>query len=71
MDAASSIVSDASGNIYIAGYFESLKINFDFTTLTNVGSHDIFLAKLSRFGVRTTQSDVNCNGGNDGSATVY
>ena len=48
-DFATSVITDASKNIYITGYFESPNITFGATTLTNVAdsSSDIFLAKYS------------------------
>lgn len=43
------IGTDQHGNIFVAGYFaDSLSING--TTITNLGSYDIFLAKLSPAG---------------------
>jgi hypothetical protein len=44
-DFASSIALDASGNIYMTGYFYSPVITFGSTTLTNAGIYDIFLVK--------------------------
>ena len=44
-DAAYSLAVDASGNTYLAGSFSSSTLAFGSTTLTNVGSYDIFLAK--------------------------
>jgi len=41
-----SIAVTPSGNTYIAGYFESSIIPFNADTLINIGSTDVFLAKL-------------------------
>ncbi|MFA4852315.1 MAG: SBBP repeat-containing protein [Bacteroidales bacterium] len=44
-DGVVSVAVDVSGNIYFAGWFQSSTIIFGFTTLTNAGHADIFLAK--------------------------
>jgi hypothetical protein len=49
-DGAYSVVVDAIGNIYIAGYYRSSTITFGSTTLTNAGSYDVFLAKYNSNG---------------------
>jgi len=54
-DEATSIVLDDSGNVYMAGYFNSPTISFDAITLTNdhvFGTYqsDIFLAKFNANG---------------------
>lgn len=49
-DEANSIAVDDSGNIYLAGCFQSPTINFGTYTLTNVGSYDIFLVKYDTVG---------------------
>jgi hypothetical protein len=41
------ICSSPSGDIYVTGYYGSYSLNFGSTTVTNNGSYDIFLAKLS------------------------
>lgn len=46
MDNGNSIATDASGNVYTAGWFQS-NITFGPFTLTNSGSNDMFLSKLS------------------------
>jgi hypothetical protein len=47
-----SITTDASGNIYVAGYFSSSAITFGSFTLTNPGAHasHMFLAKYDNAG---------------------
>ncbi len=42
-----SVALDASGNAYVTGNFYSPTISFDSDILTNLGSGDVFLAKLS------------------------
>jgi hypothetical protein len=49
-DAAGSFSKDATGNIYLAGYYESPTLIFGSTTLTNAGYGDIFLAKYDTVG---------------------
>ena len=45
-DLSSGVCTNASGNIFITGYFGNPNINFGTTTLTNAGASDIFIAKL-------------------------
>jgi hypothetical protein len=45
-----SITTDASGNVYVAGYFGSPGITIGTTTLTNTGVEDMFLAKYDAGG---------------------
>lgn len=49
-DYANSVAVDAFGNTYITGIFQSTTLSFGTTTLTNVGSIDIFLAKYDASG---------------------
>ena len=49
-DHAASVATDASGNVYVTGYFASDTITFGTTTLTNAGNHDIFLVKYGTSG---------------------
>lgn len=44
------IASDASGSIYVTGYFKSASLTFGTTILTNAGSNDIFIAKYDNIG---------------------
>jgi len=48
-DGASSVAVDASGNIYVVGYFGDT-LTFGSTTLTNAGHYDIFLVKYDTSG---------------------
>ena len=54
MAAASSSVSatavDASGNVYIAGYFDDATLTLGGVTLTRIGATDTFVAKLDASG---------------------
>src|ERR1019366_1627776 len=47
---ANSIVVDANGNIYVAGYFTGTSITFGSTTLTNAGGSAIFIVKYDALG---------------------
>ncbi len=49
-DEAWSTTSDASGNVYITGYFRSDTITFDSTILTSNGIEDVFLVKYNSTG---------------------
>ncbi|MEI6853496.1 MAG: SBBP repeat-containing protein, partial [Bacteroidota bacterium] len=69
-DNANSIAINASGYIYVAGTFLSTSISFGTTTITNAGSNDMFLAKLSPFTVNILPANVNCNGSINGTATA-
>jgi alpha-tubulin suppressor-like RCC1 family protein len=44
------VVVDASGNVYVTGYFNSPTIVFGSYTLTNAGSYDVFLVKYNASG---------------------
>lgn len=52
IDNGKSVSTDASGNVYITGFFRSPDIAFDSTTLTNsrFGTDDIFIAKYDSAG---------------------
>lgn len=53
MDVSSSITTDASGNVYLTGYFGSDSINFDTTTLINsswIQHYDFFITKYNASG---------------------
>lgn len=49
-DEANSVTTDASGNIYVAGYFGGASSIFGTDTLTNAGTENIFLAKYDTGG---------------------
>jgi len=80
-DNGNSISSDASGNVYVSGFY-SAEVDFDpaapTTTLNTVGFDDIFLAKYDAagayqwaFNVGSTSPDVAYGISNDGSGNVY
>ena len=46
-DYGTGICTSTSGDVYVTGYFGSYSVNFGSTTITNNGSNDFFLAKLS------------------------
>ncbi|MDO9001804.1 MAG: T9SS type A sorting domain-containing protein [Bacteroidota bacterium] len=45
-DGSSGIAVDASGNVFVTGYYISSSISFSATTLLNTGTEDMFVAKL-------------------------
>ncbi|MBK6964748.1 MAG: SBBP repeat-containing protein [Bacteroidales bacterium] len=49
-DVAYSGVADASGNIYVTGWFDDPAITFDTISLTSAGGYDVFLAKFDANG---------------------
>lgn len=49
-DNVNSVCTDAEGNIYMAGYFDSNSLNFGSITLTNSGDDDMFLVKYNNAG---------------------
>jgi len=52
-DIVNSIMSDVSGNTYLAGWFDSPTLSFESTSLSNMGGGypDIFLAKCDNLGI--------------------
>ena len=49
-DYSNSVVTDGSGNILVTGSFQSSTIAFGTTTLTNLGSYDMFIVKYDAAG---------------------
>src|ERR1035437_7007801 len=49
-DVCNSISADASGNVFITGWFSCSSITFGSTTLTNTGGEDLFIAKYDAIG---------------------
>ncbi len=66
-DIASSISTNAAGNTFMVGSFSSPSITFGLTTLTNLGSSDVFLAKYDASGTLLWAKSVG--GANDDIAT--
>ena len=81
-DKLSSMVIDASGNLFVYGMFESPTITFGTTTLTNISGHDMYIAKLNnagtvlwakseRWGPGTTYLNQAIDAATDPSGNVY
>jgi len=49
-DEANCVTSDAQGNVYVTGYFDTPSITFGFTTLNNGGATDGFIVKYDASG---------------------
>jgi hypothetical protein len=77
-DEGKGVVADATGNLYVTGYFSG-GVNFGTTPLTsNSDSKDIFLAKLDAFGLYlwaskagSAEAEEANQVGVDGSGNVY
>ncbi|MEI7980018.1 MAG: T9SS type A sorting domain-containing protein [Bacteroidota bacterium] len=54
------MITDASGNSYVCGYFSGL-VNFGTTALTSIGSVDAFIAKYSNSGILTWVKQMSCD----------
>lgn len=79
-DAAESIVTDAEGNVYMTGSFQSESLTFGSITLNNVNApnQDLFLAKFNSSGAVVwafraggTQADYGLSLSMDPSGNVY
>ncbi len=78
-DYGRSVATDASGNIYVTGYFNSPSIAFGATTLTNASNYtDIFIAKYDAAGnvlwaksAGGTASDIGYSVTTDASGNVF
>jgi len=46
LDNCQSITTNTTGDAYMTGWFQSSAISFGTTTLTNLGSYDIFIARI-------------------------
>lgn len=44
-DEGNSIATDANGNVFVTGYFQSPSLTFGTNTLTNTGAYDFFIVK--------------------------
>jgi hypothetical protein len=58
VDRGYGVVTDAAGNCYVTGHYQSTDANFGGFFLPNHGDYDIFTAKFSEAGITS-------NGGND------
>lgn len=65
-----SIALDNSRNIYVGGLFTSASISFGFTTITNAGSADIFLAKYDSSGTALWARSIGGTGGDRANSLV-
>src|ERR1017187_7026276 len=50
LDEGSDVATDALGNLYLAGSFDSESLTFGTTILSNKGESDIFLTKYDTYG---------------------
>ncbi len=73
-----SIVTEASGNVYVAGYFSSPTLVFGSTTLTNAGLSDMYLVKYDASGnvlwaksAGGNKEDIGSSVTSDGSGNVF
>jgi hypothetical protein len=70
---------DASGNVYLAGYFDGTTFTLGSVTLTRIGTQDAFVAKLNASGAVLWAKNFGGSGANatgnaiavDGSGNVY
>ncbi len=63
-----SICTDAGGNVYVTGYFNSPSITFGSTTLINTGSYDIFVVKYDAAGNVLWATNAGGTGYDDGTS---
>jgi hypothetical protein len=78
VDFPNPVKTDAFGNVYVSGYFDSDSITIGTTTLINVGNYDLFIVKYSSSGnvlwARTagsTQSDQVLSAATDANGNLY
>jgi len=72
------IATDAAGNIFVTGFFQSASVVFDTYTLTNTGANDIFIVKYNGSGnviwakgIEGTTGDVGNSVDTDAGGNVY
>ena len=77
-DIGNSVTTDATGNVFVTGYFKSSTITFGTYTLTNSGDGDIFLVKYDPSGnvlwaksAGGTNSDVGWSVTTDATGNVF
>jgi hypothetical protein len=63
------LTSDASGNVYVAGYFNTSSITFGTFSITNSGNDDIFIVKHDSLG-NVLWAKGEGNAGYDGASTI-
>ncbi len=61
-EVAYSVAADSSGNVYVAGRFESTSLTFGATTLTNQGNNDIFVVGYDENGNELWAMSVGAGG---------
>ncbi|NVN99689.1 MAG: SBBP repeat-containing protein, partial [Geobacteraceae bacterium] len=62
--------TDASGNIYLTGYFDGATLTFGSIILTKIGSRDAFVAKMDASGTVLWAKDFGGNGAYSSSNSV-
>lgn len=65
-DIGENVGVDASGNVYITGYFASTSLAFGTTTLTNGGGNDFYIAKYDASGNPVWAKNVGGTGNETG-----
>ena len=56
------LITDATGNVYLSGYFWNASITFGATTLPNSGTYDLFLVKYNPAGIVVWATGATCAG---------
>lgn len=64
-DRGKSIATDANGNVYVTGYFESTSITFGSITFNNLGSAAVFIVKYDSSGNVLWAKSAGDNGWNE------
>ncbi|MBI3510187.1 MAG: T9SS type A sorting domain-containing protein [Bacteroidetes bacterium] len=69
-DVGYGVSADATGNVYLTGYFFSPTMTIGTTLLTNAGSSDIFIAKYDPNGNALWAKSCGSTGGDEGVSVV-